>query len=40
MSLEAVAFHERVAESQGKIYLSNTDRAGIKGLIETNVDES
>ena len=38
MSSEAVAFHERVAELQGKIYLSNTDRAGIKGLIETNVD--
>ena len=38
MSSEAIAFHERVAELQGKIYLSNTDRAGIKGLIETNVD--
>ena len=40
MSSEAVAFHECIAELQGKIYLSNTDRAGIKGLIETNVDVS
>ena len=40
MSSEAVAFHERVAELQGKIYLSDTDRAGIKGLIESNVDAS
>ena len=38
MSSEAVAFHEGVAELQGKIYLSNTDRAGIKGLIEINID--
>ena len=38
MSPEAVAFHKHVAELQGKIYLSNTDRAGIKGLIETSVD--
>jgi hypothetical protein len=36
MSREAVAFHGHVAELQGKIYLSNTDRAGITGLIETN----
>ena len=40
MSSEAVAFHTRVAELQGKIYLSNTDRAGIKGLTETNVHPS
>ena len=40
MSTEAVAFHERVAELQGKIYLSNTNRAGIKGLVETNVHNS
>jgi hypothetical protein len=40
MSSEAVAFHERVAELQGKIYLANTDRAGIKGLIETKADAS
>ena len=37
MSSEAVAFHERVAELQGKIYLANTNRAGITGLVETNV---
>jgi len=40
MSSEAVVFHERVAELQGKIYLSNTDRAGVEGLSETNVDAS
>ena len=38
MSPEAVTFHQRVAESQGKIYLSKTNRAGIKGLVETNAD--
>ena len=40
MSKEAVALHERVADLQGKIYLSKTNRAGIKGLIETNTDDS
>ena len=40
MSSEAVAFHEHVAELQGKIYLSKTDRAGIGGLVETNVEAS
>jgi hypothetical protein len=35
MSPEAVAFHEHVAELQGKIYLSNTNRAGINGLAES-----
>ncbi|MED5420343.1 MAG: phytanoyl-CoA dioxygenase family protein [Pseudomonadota bacterium] len=37
MAREAVAFHARLAELQGQIYLANTDRAGISGLTETNV---
>ena len=36
MEPEAVAFHEHVAESQGKILLHGTERAGIQGLTETN----
>ena len=36
MSPEAIAFHEEVAESQGKILLHGTDRAGSHGLKETN----
>ena len=37
MSSEAVAFHEHVADLQGKIYLANTNRAEITDLVETNV---
>lgn len=36
MHPDAVAFHEKVAESQGKIMLHGTDRAGTQGLTETN----
>ena len=32
MSAEATAFHEHVADLQGQIYLSNTDRNSIAGL--------
>ncbi|SVB69517.1 uncharacterized protein METZ01_LOCUS222371, partial [marine metagenome] len=30
------SFHERIAELQGQIYLSNTGRAGLTGLKETS----
>lgn len=33
---EAIAFHAKAAEIQGKIYLHGTDRAGTEGLAETN----
>ena len=36
MDPEAMAFHERIADLQGQIYLSNTDRAGLGGLKETS----
>jgi hypothetical protein len=36
MAPEAISFHERIAELQGQIYLSNTDRAGLTGLKETS----
>ena len=36
MSPETIAFHEEVAESQGKILLHGTDRAGSHSLKETN----
>jgi len=32
-----VALHARIADSQGSIYLSGTDRAGVGGLTETSV---
>ena len=31
-----IRFHERIADLQGQIYLSNTDRAGLGGLKETD----
>jgi len=34
MSAEATAFHEHVADLQGQIYLSNTDRNSIAGLAD------
>ena len=34
MSTEATAFHEHVADLQGQIYLSNTDRNNIAGLAD------
>ena len=34
MSAEATAFHEHVADLQGQIYLSNTDRNNIAGLAD------
>ena len=34
MSAEATAFHEHVADLQGQIYLSNTDRISIAGLAD------
>ena len=34
MSDEATAFHEHVADLQGQIYLSNTDRNSIAGLAD------
>ena len=37
MAPEAVDFHARIAELQGRIYLANTARAGLSGLSETNV---
>ena len=36
MDPTAVAFHSEVAEAQGKILLHGTERAGSKGLAETN----
>ena len=36
MAPEAVDFHARIAELQGRIYLANTARAGLSGLSETN----
>jgi len=36
MAPEAISFHERIAELQGQIYLSNTGRAGLTGLKETS----
>ncbi|MBO89014.1 MAG: phytanoyl-CoA dioxygenase [Rickettsiales bacterium] len=36
MHPDAVAEHQRIANIQGQIYLSGTDRAGVSGLIETN----
>ena len=36
MAPDAISFHERIAELQGQIYLSNTDRAGLTGLKETS----
>ena len=36
MDAEAMAFHERIADLQGQIYQSNTDRAGLGGLKETD----
>jgi hypothetical protein len=37
MAREAVDFHARIAELQGRIYLANTARAGLSGLSETNL---
>ena len=36
MDDSAVAFHAEVAETQGKIFLHGTQRAGLRGLDETN----
>ncbi len=36
MHPDAVAEHQRIANIQGQIYLSGTERAGVSGLIETN----
>jgi len=36
MEPEAITFHEKVAKSQGKIFLHGTERAGIQGLAETS----
>tara|TARA_B100001123_G_scaffold219737_1_gene247961 strand:- start:179 stop:1045 length:867 start_codon:yes stop_codon:yes gene_type:complete len=36
MSPDSIAFHTKVAESQGKILLHGTNRAGTEGLAETN----
>ena len=36
MAPEAISFHQRIAELQGQIYLSNTGRAGLTGLKETS----
>ena len=36
MHPDAVEEHQRIANIQGQIYLSGTDRAGVSGLIETN----
>ncbi|NKC16420.1 MAG: hypothetical protein GKR94_30695 [Gammaproteobacteria bacterium] len=33
---ECVALHERIGDIQAKIYLDDTERAGIGGLRETN----
>ncbi|MEC7573545.1 MAG: hypothetical protein VX973_01435 [Pseudomonadota bacterium] len=36
MHPDAVVEHQRIADIQGQIYLSGTERAGVSGLIETN----
>ena len=36
MAADAIAFHEKIADLQGKIYLADTDRSGLVGLSETN----
>ncbi|MEC7538296.1 MAG: phytanoyl-CoA dioxygenase family protein [Pseudomonadota bacterium] len=36
MHPDAVAEHQRIANIQGQIYLSGTERAGVSGLIKTN----
>ena len=37
MDPDLVALHTHIANLQGAIYLNGTDRAGVGGLVETNV---
>ena len=40
MASEAIAEHQRIAEIQGQIYLKGTEREGVGGLAETNLERS
>ena len=40
MAPEAIAAHRRIAEIQGQIYLKGTEREGVSGLAETNLERS